>query len=95
MSFLKNLGDKALSTAKVVGNKSQDMMEISKYKLQINQIEGEIKKMKSEIGEVVYDAYANGLDSPSEQVVTLCDNINMKYAEIENLKMKIEEVQKD
>ena len=95
MSFLKSLGDKALNTAKVVGSKSQDMMEISKYKLQINQIEGDIKKLKAEIGEVVYNAYANGLDSPSEQVVTLCDNINIKHAEIEEIRMKIEEVQKD
>lgn len=95
MSFLKNLGDKALNTAKVVGNKSQDMMEIGKYKMQINQIEGEIKKMKTEIGEVVYNAYVSGQSSPSEQVVGICNNISAKYAEIEELKEKIQQVQND
>lgn len=95
MSFLKNLGDKALNTAKVVGNKSQDMMEIGKYKMQISQIEGEIKKLKLEIGEVVYNAYTNGLESPSEQVVDICNNISAKYNEIEELKVKIQEVQSD
>lgn len=95
MSLLKNLGNKALNTAKVVGNKSQDMMEIGKLKLQISQAEGEIKKLKAEIGEVVYNAYANGLGSPSDQVVSLCESINAKYAEIEELKIKIQQVQND
>lgn len=95
MSFLKNLGDKALNTAKVVGNKSQDMVEISKYKMQISQIEGEIKKMKTEIGEVVYNAYSKGEASPSEQVVSICNNITAKYDEIEELKVKIEDVKND
>lgn len=95
MSLFKNLGNKALNTAKVVGNKSQDMMEIGKLKLQISQAEGEIKKLKAEIGEVVYNAYANGLGSPSDQVVSLCESINAKYAEIEELKIKIQQVQND
>ncbi|NLM44137.1 MAG: hypothetical protein GX201_09025 [Clostridiales bacterium] len=95
MSLLKNLGNKALNTAKVVGSKSQDMMEIGKLKMQISQVEGEIKKLKSEIGEVVYNAYANGLGSPSDQVVSLCDSINAKYGEIEELKLKIQQVQND
>ena len=95
MSLLKNLGNKALNTAKVVGSKSQDIMEIGKLKMKISQIEGEIKKLKGEIGEVVYNAYVNGLGSPSEQVVSLCENINAKYAEIEELKLKIQQVQND
>lgn len=95
MSLLKNLGNKALNTAKVVGSKSQDMVEIGKLKMQISQAEGEIKKLKAEIGEVVYNAYATGQGSPSEQVVSLCDTINAKYAEIEELKLKIQQVQND
>ncbi|HCJ58779.1 hypothetical protein [Lutispora sp.] len=95
MSFLKNLGDKALNTAKVVGNKSQDLMEIGKLKMHISQLEGDIKKLKGEIGEVVYNAYINGQGSPSEQVVALCDSISAKYAEIEETKAKIDQVQND
>jgi len=105
MSFLKNLGDKALNTAKVVGNKSQDLMEIGKLKMHISQLEGDIKKLKGEIGEVVYNAYINGQGSPSEQVTSIFldfdqleefnEELQLKYAEIEETKAKIDQVQND
>lgn len=95
MSLLKNLGDKAVSTAKMVGNKSSDLVETGKLKMQISQIEGDIKKMKAEIGEIIYNAYANGLDSPSDEILKLCTSINEKYSEIEGIKVKIQEVQND
>lgn len=92
MSLLKNLGDKAVSTAKKVGNKSSDLVETGKLKMQISQIEGDIKKTKSEIGEVVYNAYANGLDSPDDEILKLCASIKEKNSEIEEVKNKIQEV---
>ncbi|SHJ34007.1 hypothetical protein [Lutispora thermophila] len=95
MSLLKDLGNKALNTAKAVGNKSQDMMEIGKLKLQIAQIEGEIKKLKTEMGDMVYNAYANGLESPNDQIASICDSIKAKYDEIEELNVKIQQVQND
>ncbi len=95
MSFLKNLGDKATSTAKMVGNKSSDLVETGKLKLQISQIEGEIKKGKAEVGEAVYNAYANGLDSPNEEILLLCNSIRDKDTEIEELKAKMQEVRND
>lgn len=95
MSLLKNLGDKAASTAKKVGNKSSDLVETGKLKMQISQIEGDIKKNKAEIGEVVYNAYANGLDSPSEEVLKICSSIKEKNTEIEEIRAKIQEVQND
>lgn len=95
MSFLKNLGERATSTAKKVGEKSSELVETGKLKMQISQIEGDIKIVKSEIGEVVYNSYANGLDLPSEEILVLCAGIKEKYAEIEALKAKAEEVQND
>lgn len=95
MSLLKNLGNKAISTAKAVGEKSSDAVEIGKMKMKITQLEGDIKKIKAEIGEVVYNAYANGLGSPSEQVVTLCNSINEKIEEINNIKYAIDDVKND
>ncbi len=95
MSFLKNLGTKAASAAKVVGNKSQEVVEVGKLKIQISQEEGDIKKLKSEIGEVVFNAYANGEESPSEQIAGLCDTIVAKLKEIEEIKEKIQEVKND
>ena len=95
VSLLKNLGDKAVSTAKKVGNKSSDLVETGKFKLQITQIEGDIKKSKAEIGEVVYNAYANGLDSPTDEILKLCTSIRDKNSEIEEIEVKIQEVQND
>ncbi len=95
MSFLKNLGDKATSTAKNIGNKSSDLVETSKLKMQISQIEGDIKKGKAEIGEIIYSAYSVGIDLPHDQVLILCANLKEKDEEIKALYAKIEEVQND
>lgn len=93
MSFFKNLSEKAVSTAQAIGNKSQEMMEIGKLKLQISQIEGEIKKLKFEIGELVYDAYAKSQEYPGELVGKINSDISAKFAEIEDVKVKIKDIQ--
>ncbi len=93
MSFLKNLQDKAVSTAKVVGNKSQEMVEIGKLKLHITQLEGDIKKLKLDMGELVYDAFSKDTEFPAEEVTKLGGEISAKYAEIEATKAKMQEVQ--
>lgn len=95
MSLIKNLGNKAINTAKAVGDKSQDMVEISKLKMQITQLEGDIKKLKLDIGDVLYTAYVNNLNSPSVEVVSLCTSIHDKYAEIDEIKIKMKEVKND
>lgn len=95
MSLLKNLGDKAKSTAKIVGNKSQDLVEVGKIKVQITQLESDIKKLKSEIGEVVYNTYEKGLEGSSEEVNALCEKVLLKFTEIEEIKVKMEEVKND
>lgn len=92
MSLLKNLGNKAMSTAKVVGSKSQEMVEVGKLKIQINQLESDITKLKTEIGEIVYNSHANEQVLDEEQIVTLCNNIDAKYSEIEGLKERIQDV---
>ncbi|HYF81647.1 MAG TPA: hypothetical protein VEB00_01270 [Clostridia bacterium] len=93
MSFLKNLQEKAATAAKVVGDKSQEMMEIGKLKLHITQLEGDIKKLKLDMGELVYDAFSKDTEFPTEQVTKLGGEISSKYAEIEETKVKIQEVQ--
>lgn len=95
MSFLKNLQEKAVSTAKVAANKSQDLVEIGKLKLQITQLEGDIKKMKFDMGELVYNAFSADSEFPAEEVTKLGGEISAKYAAIEETKAKIQEVQQD
>ena len=94
MSFLKNLQEKAVNTAKVVGNKSQEMMEVGKLKLHISQLENEIKKLKLAIGEQVYNAFSKDEEFPAEEVKSLCEQISSKYSEIKDTKIKIQEIQK-
>jgi hypothetical protein len=93
MSFLKNLSEKAVNTAKVVGNKSQEMVEVGKLKLHITQLEGDIKKLKFDMGEMVYNAFAADTEFPAEAVTNLGEEIRAKFNEIEETKVKIQEVQ--
>lgn len=93
MSFLKNLQEKAVNTAKVVGNKSQEMVEVGKLKLHITQLESDIKKLKLDMGELVYAAFSKDTEFPAEDVTKLGGEISAKYAEIEDTKAKIQEVQ--
>lgn len=92
MSFLKNLQEKAATTAQVIGNKSQEMVEIGKLKLHITQLEGEIKKMKAELGELVYEAFSKDMEFPVQEVTRIGSEINAKYTEIEDTKAKMQEV---
>lgn len=92
MSFFKNLSEKAVSTAQAIGSKSQDMVEIGKHKLAITQIEGDIKKLKFEIGELVFDAYAKSQVFPVELIDKINQDITAKLAEIETIKVKIQEI---
>lgn len=92
MSFFKNLSEKAVSTAQAIGSKSQDMVEIGKHKLSISQIEGDIKKLKFEIGELVFDAYSKSQEFPADLIGKINQDITAKFAEIEDLKVKIQEI---
>lgn len=92
MSFFKNLSEKAVSTAQAIGSKSQDMVEIGKLKMSISQIEGDIKKLKFEIGELVYDSYSKSQEYPTELIGKINQDITAKFAEIEDLKAKIQEI---
>lgn len=92
MDFLKNLSEKAVSTAQAIGSKSQDMVEIGKHRLTISQIEGDIKKLKLEIGELVYDAYSKSQEFPAELIDKINSDITAKFAEIEDLKVKIADI---
>ncbi|MGI5839736.1 MAG: zinc-ribbon domain-containing protein [bacterium] len=62
MSFLKKLGQTAMSTASTIGAKSADLMEMGKLKMAKSQLEGKIKEAKTEIGHLAYTAYRDGTE---------------------------------
>ncbi len=93
MDMFKNFGEKAKETAKKVGEKSSDMVELGKLKMQISQIEGDIKKLKTEIGQYFYETYVDRVELPEEEIVSLCESIKEKYSEIEEVKDQIYKIE--
>lgn len=90
MDLFKNLGEKAKQTAKVVGEKSSDIVESGKLKMQISQLENEIRRLKTDIGQFFYEAYTEASNLPNEEIVSICEEIKERYQDIEVLKEKIE-----
>lgn len=93
MSFLKNLGEKAKGAANVVGSKSQEMVEIGKLKMSISSTESDIKKLKMEIGELVYDAHAKSQEFPIELLEKINSDIDEKFNQIKTLNEQIASIQ--
>lgn len=93
MDLFKSLGEKAKDTAKIVGERSSDMVEIGKLKRQISQLEGDIRKLKTEIGQFFYDTYIDKVELPEEEIVSICEDIKRKYNEIEELNDRIYKIE--
>ena len=78
MSILKSVGSKAKEAASAAASKSQDMMEIGKLKKKITTLEGLIKEAKMKIGEMAFDALAEGVDMPQEEIKGIYDEISQE-----------------
>ena len=92
MDMFKNFGEKAKKTAQKVGEKSSDLVEVGKLKVQISQIGDDIRRSKTEIGQYFYDTYINQTDLPEDKVLLICEAIEEKYQEIDELNEKIERI---
>ena len=87
MSFFKKLGETVIETATTVGNKSADLVEQGKLKVQKNQLEGTIKDKKYEIGKLLYDAYKQEISRDE----TTLNAIFSEIADLENQILVIED----
>ena len=92
MDMFKNFGEKAKKTAQKVGEKSSDLVEVGKLKVQISQIRDDIRRSKTEIGQYFYDTYINQTDLPKDKILLICEAIENKYQEIDELNEKIERI---
>ena len=79
MDMFKNFGEKAKKTAQKVGEKSSDLVEVGKLKVQISQIRDDIRRSKTEIGQYFYDTYINQTDLPEDKILLICEAIEEKY----------------
>ena len=87
MEFFEDLGKKIGEAAKVVEEKSKELVGIGKINFEIGKEEAEIKKLYTQIGEAFYRAYSKG-EEMGERIEKLCDEVSSHISKIEELKEK-------
>lgn len=85
MDFLENLKETVAEGAKVVVQKSAELVETSKVQYLIFEIKTDIKKLYNELGRLTYNAVESGEDN-AEEVKMKCEILSAKLAKIEALK---------
>ena len=86
MEFLEQVKQTAAEVAQKVAQKSTELVEVSKIKYEIYDLNNDIKKLYSEIGKQVY-AVMESNDLP-EEIAMKCEIIQAKLAKIDALKQK-------
>ena len=91
MDFLDDLGKKIGETVKVVGDRSQQIVEVGKINIEIGKEEATIKRLYSQIGEAVYKAHC-GEEETAEDIDNLCQEISERQGRIQGLKKRTQEL---
>ncbi len=92
MSFFKKLTDTAKSTANTLSSKSQELYTTGRLKIEQTQIEGKIKEKKTQLGDLVYKAYASGQE-PGSAATAVCEEIRDLEKQVAELDQKMQEEQ--
>lgn len=85
MEILDKILSNVKKTKKVVIQKSNDVVEITKMKIAINGAENDADELVREIGKLVYDAYKSG-EGNAELVEEKCTKLDDIYRDIEEKK---------
>lgn len=90
---LNSLWDKAVSVANVAGKKTEEMVEVSKLKLQEVSVNAELEDCYQKIGSLVYRSKKSGVSNEQEieQVIAQVDDLLVQLTE---LQMKRDELKK-
>lgn len=91
MDIFKDLGKKIGSTAKTVGKKSEELVEVTKINLTIGNEEDKIKKLLVEIGSEVYAKQAEG-EQFGDFIDEKCSQIKAIEQNIEELRSKVSKI---
>jgi len=91
MSKIKSGFNKSVAT---VSTGSKNMVEKSKINTCIKNLENEIKELNGILGTKVYGFCVSNptADVPQAEVASFCEEISSRYAQIEQYKMKIAEL---
>lgn len=98
----KKLFKKGAETSKVyldkAGKAAQKFGDESVLKIEIKQLESQIKKDKTELGEIAYKNFVEDdkaeLARDNQEVKFLLEKISQGYEEIKNREQKLEEIEK-
>ena len=82
--------DKAKQGFEVVYKKTEDVVNVSKLKLDKASLESKLSKSYEMLGQICYQSAINGEDFGSEEVKALVDDITNNISEIEELEVKIQ-----
>lgn len=85
------LGEKSSEVANTLSKKSEEMVTITKLKMKINKLQGNIERKKEELGEVVYSSYINNVDDKNK-VTLICEEIKEIENEIQKINKNIEAI---
>jgi len=86
--------DKLKAAAEAVGDKTNDMIEITKLNSKIAAETNAASEAKKKIGNIIYDYYLKGESFPSE-IGELCESIKKNQATIEALQNEIAAIKSD
>ncbi len=77
--------------ASKIMQKSGDLVESGKIKLNIANLEKEIDSLKTELGNTLYNAFKAGNNAEAE-LTEICNKIDSKYSEIVTLQKQLDDL---
>lgn len=87
-NIIDNIKIKAGETAAAVGRKASDVYEITKLKVAIIELRGNVKSLFREVGELMYEAHVGGEDCTA-LVESKFEEITKNKEEIADLEEKL------
>lgn len=88
------LGETVTNIASMVGNKSVELMNWGKLKVDKLNLESQIRHKKTKIGDLVYAAYAANDTSENNDIVSLCEEVTLLLEQLRDVEAKMEEMRK-
>ena len=89
--LMNTIKEKITTTAGVARKKSGELVEITRLKFSVMDTEGEIKKLLSDIGTIVYEARKNDTEI-DDSLTDKCDQIDVLYSQIAEAQARIDEL---
>lgn len=91
MSWFNKIKDTASKATQIAKSKSNEIYEVTKLNLSVNECEAKIEKMFKNAGVLCYRDFENNVEM-SEDIKMIMEDIDKKYKEIEELKAKINDI---